>query len=152
MTYRRLRLQMLSAERGSILQARDEGLYDDEVLRGALQSIDLEESLLDRIEDAAARVDDELVTHARRAGACEHLEDAPRVMKARTPNGCEECLRDGTRWVHLRLCLTCGHVGCCDSSVGQHALGHYDETQHPVMRSIEPGEAWRWCYVDEILG
>ena len=151
-TYRRLRLQMLSAERGSILQARDEGNYDDEVLQRSLRAIDMEESLLDRIDDAAARVDDELTTGAERAGDCEHLLDAPKAVTARTPNGCEECLRDGTRWVHLRLCLTCGHVGCCDSSVGMHALGHYEQTRHPVMRSIEPGEAWRWCYVDELLG
>lgn len=150
--YRRLRLQMLSAERSSILEARDSGRYDDEVLRVALQAIDLEESMLDRIEDAAARVDDELVTSSQRAGDCEHLRAAPKVAVARTPEGCEECLRDGTRWVHLRLCLTCGHVGCCDSSVGKHAAGHYHETEHPVMRSIEPGEAWRWCYVDDVLG
>ena len=151
-TYRRLRLLMLSAERSSILEARDSGVYDDDVLRGALQRIDLEESLLDRIDDAAARIDDELVTATKRAGDCEHLRDAPRVVKARTPDGCEECLRDGTRWVHLRLCLSCGHVGCCDSSPQKHAALHFHETEHPVMRSLEPGEAWRWCYVDDLLG
>jgi CPA1 family monovalent cation:H+ antiporter len=150
--YRRLRLQMLSAERSSILEARDSGRYDDEVLRTALQAIDVEESMLDRIEDAAARVDDELKTPSQRAGDCTHLREAPKVVRARTPEGCEECLRDGTRWVHLRLCLTCGHVGCCDSSTEKHAAAHYRETSHPVMRSIEPGEAWRWCYVDELLG
>jgi CPA1 family monovalent cation:H+ antiporter len=151
-TYRRLRLQMLSAERGSILQARDSGHYDDEVLRTALQAIDVEESMLDRIDDAAARVDDELVTPSQRAGDCTHLREAPKVVKARTPEGCEECLRDGTRWVHLRLCLSCGHVGCCDSSTEKHAALHFGESEHPVMRSIEPGEAWRWCYVDDLLG
>jgi monovalent cation/hydrogen antiporter len=151
-TYRRLRMKMLSAERGSILQARDRGVYDDEVLRSALSAIDLEESMLDRVSDAAARVDDELMTPAERAGDCEHLRDAPRFARARTPDGCEECLRDGTRWVHLRLCLACGHVGCCDSSVGKHASAHFAETTHPVMRSIEPGEAWRWCFVDDLLG
>ena len=150
--YRRLRLQMLAAERESILASRDRGVYDDEVLRSALSAVDVEESMLDRIEDAAARVDDELVTSANRAGDCEHLRDAPRVVTARTPQGCEECLRDGTAWVHLRLCLTCGHVGCCDSSVGRHATGHFAQTRHAVMRSIEPGEAWRWCFVDELLG
>ena len=150
--YRRLRLQMLSAERSSILEARDRGVYDDEVLRQSLQAIDLEESLLDRIEDAAARLDNELVTAEQRAGDCEHLQDAPRVMRANTPDGCEECLRDGMRWVHLRLCLECGHVGCCDSSPGRHAVGHHEESGHPVMRSIEPGEAWRWCFVDGLLG
>jgi CPA1 family monovalent cation:H+ antiporter len=151
-TYRRLRLQMLSAERSSVLEARDSGVYDDEVLRLALQTIDLEESMLDRIDDAAARVDDELVTSSERAGDCEHLRDAPRQMKALTPGGCAECLRDGTRWVHLRLCLTCGHVGCCDSSTEKHASAHFHETSHPVMRSIEPGEAWRWCFGDDLLG
>jgi Na+/H+ antiporter len=150
--YRRLRLQMLSAERGSILQARDSGVYDEEVLRVALQEIDLEESMLDRIEDAAARLDDELTTSQKRAGDCDHLRNAPRIVKPRTPEGCEECLRDGTRWVHLRLCLACGHVGCCDSSPQKHAAAHFRETSHPVMRSIEPGEAWRWCYVDDLLG
>ncbi|MGI8762055.1 MAG: cation:proton antiporter [Jatrophihabitantaceae bacterium] len=151
-TYRRLRIEMLSAERGSILAARDRGVYDDEVLRTALAAIDMEESMLDRIEDAASRVDDELVSPQQRAGDCEHLREAPRVVAARTPEGCEDCLREGTSWVHLRLCLTCGHVGCCDSSVRKHADGHFRQTQHPVMRSIEPGEAWRWCYVDELLG
>ena len=150
--YRRLRLQMLSAERSSILEARDRGVYDDVVLRQSLQAIDLEESLLDRIADAAAQVDEELVTADNRAGDCEHLEQAPRVMRATTPDGCEECLRDGVRWVHLRLCLECGHVGCCDSSPGRHAVGHYERSGHPVMRSIEPGEAWRWCFVDDLLG
>ncbi|MGH8861584.1 MAG: Na+/H+ antiporter [Jatrophihabitantaceae bacterium] len=150
--YRRLRLQMLSAERGSILEARDSGRYDDEVLRSALSAIDVEESLLDRIDDAAARLDDELVTPETRAGNCEHLDKAPKMVRAKTPDGCEECLIEGTRWVHLRLCLSCGHVGCCDSSVRKHAEAHYHATEHPVMRSIEPGEAWRWCYVDDLLG
>jgi monovalent cation/hydrogen antiporter len=151
-TYRRLRLLMLSAERGSVLEARSSGTYDDVVLRSALQAIDLEESLLDRIDDAASKVDDELVTNDRRTGDCDHLRDAPRFVQARTPDGCEECLRDGTRWVHLRLCLGCGHVGCCDSSPMRHASAHNRETEHPVMRSIEPGEAWRWCFPDELLG
>ncbi len=150
--YRRLRLQMISAERSSILEARDGGTYDDEVLRMALTAIDLEESLLDRVEDAAARIDDELVTPDKRAGDCKHLDEAPRVVRANTPGVCEECVREGTRWVHLRLCLTCGKVSCCDSSVRKHATAHFHETEHPVMRSIEPGEAWRWCYVDDLLG
>ena len=82
---------------------------------------------------------------------CEHLKDANENVKART-TGCEECEKMGSGWVHLRKCLTCGHVGCCDSSPQRHATGHYRETAHPVMRSIEPGEAWRWCYVDERTG
>jgi uncharacterized UBP type Zn finger protein len=63
--------------------------------------------------------------------------------------GCEECLKTGKRWVHLRLCLTCGHVGCCDSSPGRHATRHFQHTSHPVIASWEPGERWAWCYVDE---
>ena len=63
--------------------------------------------------------------------------------------GCEECLRLGTRWLHLRLCLTCGHVGCCDSSPGRHARAHAFTTGHPVVASLEPGEDWRWCYRHE---
>lgn len=63
--------------------------------------------------------------------------------------GCDDCLALGDTWVHLRLCLTCGYVGCCDSSKNRHATRHFHGTQHPVMRSIEPGETWGWCYIDE---
>jgi uncharacterized UBP type Zn finger protein len=66
-----------------------------------------------------------------------------------TPQGCEECLRIGSPWVHLRLCLTCGHVGCCDSSPNRHARAHVGLVGHPIVRSLEPGENWRWCYIDE---
>ena len=149
--YRRLRLDMLAAERDWILAARQRGGYDHEVLHTAMQAIDMEESMLDRVEDATARLDQELTVPAGQGG-CEHLKDAPRARPALTPNGCAECLRDGTRWVHLRLCLTCGHVGCCDSSPGRHATAHFAETGHPVIRSFEPGEAWRWCYIDDVLG
>lgn len=65
--------------------------------------------------------------------------------------GCEECLKIGQEWVHLRLCLECGHVGCCDSSIGQHATRHFHQTKHAIMRSLEPGETWGWCYVDEVM-
>ncbi len=78
---------------------------------------------------------------------CPHLSEVHQV-RPQTP-GCEECLKDGTRWVALRLCLVCGHVGCCDSSVGRHAHKHFGASGHPVMRSFEPGERWGWCYVDE---
>ena len=81
--------------------------------------------------------------------SCEHLDHIqPANAKA---VGCEECLLKGDDWVHLRLCLTCGHVGCCDDSPNQHATNHFHETQHPVVESLEPDEAWRWCYVDQIL-
>ncbi|MCB1021216.1 MAG: UBP-type zinc finger domain-containing protein [Acidobacteria bacterium] len=80
---------------------------------------------------------------------CTHLEQATEVE----PNakGCEECLATGGRWVHLRLCLACGHVGCCDSSPGKHATKHFRQTDHPVVESFEPGESWRWCYVDQLF-
>ena len=65
-------------------------------------------------------------------------------------HGCEECLKMGDSWVHLRLCLSCGHVGCCDSSKNKHATKHCHRTKHPIMRSLEPGENWGWCYIDEV--
>ena len=79
--------------------------------------------------------------------SCHHLQGLV-PTPART-QGCEECLKLGTPWVHLRLCLTCGHVGCCDSSPGRHATKHFHHTRHPVMASFEPGEQWAWCYIDE---
>ncbi|MDX2167849.1 MAG: cation:proton antiporter [Deltaproteobacteria bacterium] len=80
--------------------------------------------------------------------ACTHV-DRIRPQRAKTP-GCEECLASGDRWVHLRLCMSCGHVGCCDSSPNKHATKHWHATQHPIMRSIEPGEEWGWCFPDEV--
>lgn len=65
--------------------------------------------------------------------------------------GCKECLETGGRWVHLRICMTCGHVGCCDASPGKHATAHHHQTDHPVIRSVEPGETWGWCYVDQAV-
>jgi hypothetical protein len=79
---------------------------------------------------------------------CEHAVDVEPVPP-RTA-GCEECLNTGSRWVHLRLCLACGHVGCCDSSPGRHATCHFHQTHHPVIASFESGERWAWCYVDQI--
>jgi uncharacterized UBP type Zn finger protein len=86
------------------------------------------------------------------ADACDHLEAAERRTKAVAPSGpgCAECLATSSAWVHLRLCLTCGHVGCCDSSPNRHATKHFHATRHPVIRSYEPGEEWGWCYVDEV--
>ena len=149
--YLRLRLEMLDAERAALIEARDDGRYDDEVLRAVTAMLDVEESLLDRTELRHERIAADLAP-PRRAQGCEHLMEAPTLVKPRTPDGCEECLRDGTEWVHLRLCLTCGHVGCCDSSPQRHADAHFHQTEHPVMRSFEPHEHWRWCYRDELLG
>ena len=79
---------------------------------------------------------------------CEHAGEA-RVHKARSEHGCEECRKNNYKWVHLRLCLSCGHVGCCDTSVNKHATKHFHNTGHPIMASLETGEHWSWCYVDE---
>ena len=81
--------------------------------------------------------------------SCTHLD----MIRPVTPSaqGCEDCLKIGARWVHLRLCLTCGHVGCCDSSPNRHASKHAREVSHPVVQSFEPGEDWLWCYVDEVM-
>jgi len=80
---------------------------------------------------------------------CSHL-DQIRPVSART-EGCEECLATGDRWVELRMCLSCGHVGCCDSSKNKHATKHFHATGHPVMRSAMPGGDWGWCYVDNTM-
>lgn len=81
---------------------------------------------------------------------CDHLS-AMHDAKPRTPDGCEECLKMGSDWVHLRLCMSCGHVGCCDNSPNRHATKHFHATQHPIIRSFEPGEDWGFCYVDQLF-
>jgi uncharacterized UBP type Zn finger protein len=81
--------------------------------------------------------------------SCAHLDQVRDVKPSAA--GCEECLKLKDRWVHLRMCLTCGHVGCCDSSKNKHATKHFHTTNHPIIRSFEPGESWRWCYVDELM-
>jgi hypothetical protein len=72
-----------------------------------------------------------------------------RPVSPQTPQGCQECIQTGSQWLHLRVCLTCGHVGCCDSSPMRHARGHALGIGHPIVRSFEPGESWRWCYLDD---
>jgi hypothetical protein len=81
---------------------------------------------------------------------CTHLGQV-RDVEPRTPDGCEECLRTGGWWVHLRLCLSCGHVGCCDDSPSKHATGHFRASHDPLIQSFEPDEDWGWCYVDEVF-
>jgi Zn ribbon nucleic-acid-binding protein len=79
---------------------------------------------------------------------CTHLDAVQ--TDHRNSSGCEECLKTGDTWVHLRRCVSCGHVGCCDSSKNKHATKHFRATKHAVVQSFEPGENWRWCYVDEV--
>jgi len=81
---------------------------------------------------------------------CAHL-DQVRDVDPKTPDGCEECLKMGMGWVHLRMCSICGHVGCCDQSQGKHATKHFHSSGHPVMRSFQPEEDWGWCYVDNLF-
>jgi uncharacterized UBP type Zn finger protein len=81
---------------------------------------------------------------------CTHL-DQIREERPHAVDACEECLATGDSWVHLRMCLTCGHVGCCDSSKNQHATSHFQATNHPVVQSFEPGERWMYCYVDDLF-
>ena len=84
---------------------------------------------------------------------CEHTAEAKIRTVKRPAAGCEDCLKMHGRWVHLRECLTCGKVGCCDNSPNKHATAHFHATKHPIISSAEPGEDWAWCYVDErVLG
>jgi CPA1 family monovalent cation:H+ antiporter len=150
--YALLRLAMLEAERGKVLELRSGGQYPHEVLSEVLEILDVEESMLD-----ASLVEPAVSTGgggegiARPGGVCEHLESA---ADPAVPNDavCDACIREGTRTVHLRMCVACGNVACCDSSPGTHAFRHFQASGHPVMRSVEPGEDWRWCYPDELLG
>ncbi|HEY8313672.1 MAG TPA: UBP-type zinc finger domain-containing protein [Candidatus Baltobacteraceae bacterium] len=83
------------------------------------------------------------------ASSCTHLDHIHKVAP-RTPEGCEECLKTGDEWLHLRECLECGHIGCCDDSKNHHATKHFHATAHPIIRSFEPGEFWKWCFIDEL--
>ncbi len=84
------------------------------------------------------------------AESCSHLDSVTIVDLPEQVAGCEECLAAGTEWVHLRMCQSCGHVGCCDNSPGRHASAHHEQSGHPIIRSAEPGEDWSWCYVDQV--
>ncbi len=84
------------------------------------------------------------------AAACTHLDQILVTDLPASIPGCEDCLEVGGRWVHLRMCTTCGRIGCCDSSPNRHASRHASQHEHPIVRSAEPGESWLWCYVDEV--
>jgi hypothetical protein len=83
------------------------------------------------------------------ADHCMHLDTLHKVKPS--ARGCEECLKSGSRWVHLRICRTCGHVGCCDQSPNRHATKHFHATHHPIIEGYDPPEGWGWCYVDEVF-
>jgi monovalent cation/hydrogen antiporter len=146
--YSRVRLEMIEAERGRVLEIRNSGTVASEVISDVLATLDVEESMLDI--NRQSRDEIAQVTAVRRTGdTCDHLRDNPALETASDPQ-CAECLRDGTAWVALRQCLTCGHIGCCDSSPGRHATGHFHDSTHPVVESAEPNEDWRWCYVHHL--
>lgn len=151
--YRRLRLATMQIERNEVLKIRSSGTVDHDVIEQVLAGFDIEESMLTIAAERADRLstDQSVATPIDPSGSCRHLELAPVDVRPST-EVCEDCVREGTRPVHLRRCLSCGNVGCCDSSVGRHAERHHRQSHHPVMRSHEPGESWRWCYVDERLG
>jgi uncharacterized UBP type Zn finger protein len=81
---------------------------------------------------------------------CAHLDTIEITELPEAVDGCEDCLREGGRWLHLRICLGCGHVGCCDDSPNRHATAHATGSHHPIIRSLEPGEDWCWCYEDQL--
>jgi CPA1 family monovalent cation:H+ antiporter len=151
--YRRLRLKTIDIERNEVLKIRSSGEVDHDIIEEVLGSFDIEESMLTVATERSDRLENETVATPRvAAGPCGHLQHAPAQINPNGPGLCEDCIREGTKTVHLRICLSCGKVGCCNSSVGRHAERHFTLTQHPVMRSFEPGESWRWCFVDERIG
>lgn len=85
------------------------------------------------------------------SATCTHLDQIEPVEIPKPVAGCEECLKTGSSWVHLRMCMSCGRIGCCDSSPNRHATRHAREDDHPLIRSVEPDEDWGWCFVDEVV-
>ncbi|MGZ4632891.1 MAG: Na+/H+ antiporter [Actinomycetes bacterium] len=155
-SYARLRLGMLGAEREKVLAVRSTGKVPHEVVEEVLAALDVEESMLDISNVRRSEVREHDADVSGRVGMtslCEHLREAPQDTQPNVEGECEDCVVEGVNtWVHLRMCVECGHVGCCDSSPRAHATAHFESTGHPVMQSAEPGEVWRWCYVDTRLG
>ncbi len=149
--YSRRRKLMIDAERARVLEIRSQGLIDHVVIDEVLAMLDVEESMLDYSEDERTRVRAGGVAGVL-TGACEHLREERAPVEPDTPGECGDCLAEGTTWVHLRQCVVCGHVACCDSSPRRHASAHFHATGHEVMRSAETGEDWRWCFVDQVTG
>jgi CPA1 family monovalent cation:H+ antiporter len=139
---------MIEAERRRVLDIRSTGSVPSEIVSDVLAMLDIEESMLDAAEEERADVEE--VRRGRpRTEDCEHLRSTPLA----DPSGelaCAACIAEGTQWVALRMCLSCGTIGCCDSSPRRHATAHFRENAHPVMRSVEPGEDWRWCFVHHL--
>jgi uncharacterized UBP type Zn finger protein len=85
------------------------------------------------------------------SASCAHLDQVEYLAPEGDVRGCPQCMASGDSWVHLRMCQTCGQIGCCDNSPNRHATAHNRETRHPIIRSVEPGEDWSWCYEDELM-
>nr|WP_269326507.1 Na+/H+ antiporter [Kineosporia mesophila] len=154
--FHRLRVNMLEAEREVVAAVRSDGSVPHDLVERVLERIDQEEAMLDGFSTGTgpSATERSSMLTSPKPGACEHLKERPLTRApASRPDACPDCVALGERtWVHLRMCLDCGHVGCCDSSPHRHADAHYRETGHPVMRSIELGESWRWCFEDAELG
>ncbi|MGN6723067.1 MAG: cation:proton antiporter domain-containing protein [Marmoricola sp.] len=141
---------MIEAERTRVLEIRDTGKVPHEVVSQVLAMLDVEESMLDYSDRDRERVRSaQLQTPT---GGCEDLRVCWDPPMPHTAGQCDECVALGVTWVHLRMCLECGNVACCDSSPLRHATAHFHETGHPVMRSAEPDEEWRWCFVHQLTG
>ena len=149
--YGRRRKLMIDAERRRVVEIRDTGKIAHEVVDEVLSMLDIEESMLDYSAEERERVRASGVPAALEGG-CDHLQKVRKPVEPDTPGECGDCLREGTAWVHLRMCVVCGHIACCDSSPQRHASVHYEHEGHEVMRSAESGEDWRWCFVDELTG
>ncbi len=150
--YARLRMEVIQAQRADLIRLRDEGSAPEDVLRTVFNDLDIEETVLDFRRSASVESREQELTAGSGHVPCEHLKELTDAPPPDVPDACGDCLAEELQWVHLRLCMTCGHVACCDSSVGKHANRHFRRTHHPVIRSLEAGEAWRWCFPDEVLG
>lgn len=111
--------------------------------------MDVDRAVLNWPRLARAARKAEAIGRAEVMARCDHLETI-KVLTPRTA-GCQECLKTGSVWLHLRLCRSCGHVGCCDQSPGRHATKHFRATGHPIIEGYDPPEGWGWCYVDEVM-
>ncbi len=149
--YSKKRRKMIEAERSRVLEIRSTGRVAHEVVEEVLAMLDVEESMLEYSDSETERVRAAQSPIAFEGG-CEDLQHPRPPVEPDAVAECSDCIREGSAWVHLRMCLDCGHVACCDSSPKRHATRHFHETSHPVMRSAEPGEIWRWCFVHELTG
>lgn len=151
--FKRLRTAMLASEREVLVEVHRSGKVDSEVLEEVMEQLDQEEAMLSAFGHDDVQGYSELLTPQVGAEPCEHLRSEPLTAAPTAADVCEDCHATGqTDWVSLRMCLRCGHVACCDSSPRRHASAHFAAEQHPVMRSIELGEGWRWCFVDRVTG